>query len=34
MEKDISVSNLFIADFGIKVFFKDEIYGNPKKPGI
>lgn len=34
MEKDITVSNLFIADFGIKVFFKDEVYGNPKKFGL
>jgi len=34
METDITVSNLFTADFGIKVFIKDEVYGNPKKPGL
>jgi hypothetical protein len=34
MEVDISLANVFVADFGIKVFFKDEIYGNPKKPGL
>lgn len=34
MENEITVSNLFVADFGIKLFFKDEVYGNPKRPGL
>ena len=34
METDITVANLFTADFGIKIFIKDEVYGNPKKPGL
>jgi hypothetical protein len=34
MEHDITVSNLFVADFGIKLFFKEEVYGNPKRPGL
>lgn len=34
MDKDITAANVYIADFGIKVFFLNESYGNPKKPGI
>jgi len=34
MEVDIHVGNRFVGEFGIKVFFKDEVYGNPKKGGL
>jgi len=34
MENEITASNLFVADFGIKLFFKDEVYGNPKRSGL
>lgn len=34
METDITLANVFVADFGIKVFIKDEVYGNPKKTGL
>jgi hypothetical protein len=34
MDDDIELKNVFIADVGIKLFFKNERYGNPKKPGV
>lgn len=34
MDKEITASNVYLADFGIKVFFLNEVYGNPKKQGI
>lgn len=34
MDQDITTANVYLADFGIKVFFLNEVYGNPKKHGI
>ncbi len=34
MEDEITTANVYIADFGIKVFFLNEVFGAPKKAWI
>ncbi len=33
MAEEIEARNIYIADVGIKVFFKNEVYGAPKRKG-
>ena len=34
LEEPISIKNIYIADLGIKVFIKNEVYGKRKEQGI